>query len=202
MSFSYTNLRSLILSTIHRPELTDEVTEWIQMAEDRIDTDVRDSIQEIDGTLQTISTVNPTALPFLFSDIVDLSFDNGSTRRTVLKAVARQALPLWVASGGDPEVYSVVRRTIEIQPNPGDRQFRLIYNARPAILDFVNNGNPLLDEHPTLYFYGGMVEAARWLQDPELYTSSQRDYQAVVDRINIESDNAIVGSYPAVRVTP
>lgn len=201
MAFSYTNLRSLILSTIHRPELTDEVTEWIQMAEDRIDTDVRDSIQEVTSVLNTLSTISPTPLPFLFSEIVELSF-LGGTRRTVLKSVPRQSLPLWQSSAGDPQVYSIIRRTIEIQPNPGDRAFRLIYFARPAILDFVNNGNPLLDEHPTLYFYAGMVEAARWLQDPELFNSSEADYQKVVVRINIESDNAIAGSYPQVRAVP
>lgn len=182
MITNYTTLQAAILAQAVRPELTTEVTQFIQSCEAMIKREVhaletRTTLEEADrisggvyalsGQVQTVRSIIATA--------------NGDTYRleNVGLAGIRQ-----LSANAPVQHYAVSGQTLEIRGVPAtDAEFELIYEGWPDALATTAT-NTLLTNYSDLYLYGSLFHLYNYTQDLELAQAALSVFGDARDKIN------------------
>lgn len=161
---TYADLQQAIGAWLHRDDLAARIPDFIALAEARIARDVRMQRQIKTQTLSTQAGVPTVALPADWLEGVRLTTDSPHrVLEHVPGGVLAQAYP--AAYSGPMRWFVVEGDTLTIWPTPADvLQIECVYYARIPALDATPT-NWLLQQHPGLYLFGALAEAAPFLQD-------------------------------------
>jgi hypothetical protein len=194
---NYGELKQLVADYMHRGDLTAQLPGFVQFAHARIMRDVRVPGMLTDATLSMAS--NPQALPSDFLDMRELSGSNGSSRYN-LRSVGRSQLNRYTAAtGGLPQVYSIIGNSVEVQPTTAE-DLRIIYFASIPFFSGDTATNTILTNYPYLYLYASLVEANSYIQDAEQREKSINFYLTEVDKVNAEATETRYGEAPQIGV--
>jgi len=90
---------------------------------------------------------------------------------------------------GVPQAYAIVGDSIHFAPAPdGDYTASIIYEAKITALTETSPSNWLLERHPDAYFYGALVQAADFIEDPSKIGRYRAMFDAVIEQINEEGN--------------
>lgn len=161
---TYADLQQAIGSWLHRDDLAARIPDFIALAEARIARDIRMQRMLATTTLTTTPGVAAVALPADWLQSQRLTMDGP---RRVLEYVpgGMAAVAYTAAQAGAPRWFTVEGQDLVLWPVPDTaQQIDCTYYARFAALASTPT-NWLLQQHPGLYLFGALAEAAPFLQD-------------------------------------
>ena len=118
---------------------------------------------------------------------------------------------------GEPQAYALTGQTFTVYPFPNvpkdslgvDSSYQLIVDligpiGTGAFTLTAGNfaSNPNVTEHPDLYLYGALCEAAPYLQHDERLPVWEARYQQAVREVRVQDDRLAYGSRETVRPQP
>lgn len=169
---TYGDLKSSVASWLNRSDLTTQIVDFIAIAEQRIRQDVRVRAMEASATGSLSATT--LAFPTRLAEI----------KRVVLNGYQLDYLPpesFSVVADTDTSHYTTKGEVIHFQKASGDYIVEYLQWFAP----FSDNAdtNWLLTNHPAVYLYAALAEAAVWLRDRQDIEIFATRYQAEIARI-------------------
>lgn len=179
---NYTQLVTAIADLMHRSDLSASIPTFIMLAEAKLNRDLRVRQMEVALPLTSV-TNNLLTLPV---DVVDVKSLWVSGREgSPLDPTGYDAV---LSSGlnGFPTMYAKFGAN-QIFINGGGDVLGIVYEKIPALGDS-NLTNWLLDEHPDVYLYGALIQAAIYTKDDksvydEQYANALNDVSGVSKRV-------------------
>lgn len=181
---TYSDLKTSIGNWLARDDLTSYYDDWIDLAEARMNRDLRLNLLEKRATLNTVAN----------DGFVKLPNESGSdTECTEIRKLSYTASPsseplsfatphdiLWRRCEGlvgKPRFYNVTGTEIQLAPIPdGVYTLSVVYFAELNALSDSNTTNDILTKHPDLYLFGALAESAPFLRDDERVTLWEGKY--------------------------
>ena len=167
MSFtSYSDLKTTIAGYLARTDLTEQIPDFIRLAETRLRRDLR-----IRQMLKSVTTATVAG-----DETVELPSDFLEVRDFVVVGNPVQPLNYYSPSAfnrntrswdsGKPVDYTVLANDFQLAPIPdGVYTVKMFYFASPVFLSDTNTSNAFLANTPDALLYGALLEAAPYLMD-------------------------------------
>lgn len=162
---TYAELQTAVANWLHRDDLTAIIPDFIALAESRINCDLQANVKETDATLVTVIGQDYSALPTDFVSPIALNvlYSVGSVQEDVpqflpqfLNVSTAQSAPYQWAISGDVISYG----------QPLDQAYTIIFRYLGKFaLSATATTNWLLTNHPDVYLWGSLLEAAIYAQD-------------------------------------
>lgn len=164
---TYSGLKASVADWLHRTDLTNQIPDFIRMAEAQISRRLRlrrmvqRETATISGELMTLPTdfIEDISLVLTSPLQRDLAFQTNGDM---------DFLASRLCAAGVPECYGVISGGLRVLPMPDQPYQALLtyYGSVPALSDD-NPTNWLLTIHPDIYLYGACVQAAPYMSDDE-----------------------------------
>ena len=171
---NYTELKTAVADWLNRADLTDQIPDFISLAESTLNDVMRSSFMSLSGTVPL--TNGRATLP---SDVLELIFVQveNTPAEPIEQTTPQQLLMLRRArtkAAGNPRFFAIVGRDILVTPSPvGSLSIELDYYAKiPSLSDAVAT-NWLLQEAPHVYLYTALLHATPFLMDDARYVVFQ-----------------------------
>jgi len=189
---TYTELQADVASYLHRSDLSSgsptPIQEFIEKARLRIARDLRSLEMETTATL-TGPTADVFALPSDFIEARKVHADGAS-----LRAVNFDEISYWTAADS-PYVYAIYGRNIWV---PGATTVDLTYFKADATLTSGSTEHASMLNHPQIWLYASLAEAALYIRDFELMDRMTAMYQLEVQAANARAELARQGPAPSM----
>jgi hypothetical protein len=188
----YATLQATIADYAHRTDLDGVIPGFIQLAEERINSDLRVPAMQASEVLSPTSDVS--ALPERFNGVRSLTGTHGG-RSYALKNVAPDISTNYLNNTGSPAlVYALLGSQIQIPQGTG-ATFQLDFWQNPEALASVASNDVLL-AYPSLYLYASLAEVGAYTQDGQYKIEAENTYQAILNKANADADEIRYGSAP------
>lgn len=182
---TYAQLQTAVASWAHRDDttFTDLVPDFIRLAEARFNRTLRTS--DMEATLASSAlTSGALSLPTGFLAFKELRFAGSVTYTLQPKSLE------WIraqdnTATGDAVYYAITGSSVVCWPPTGPIE-GTYYTEIPALAD--NSTNWLLTDHPDLYLFATLVEAALWMQDDSRIPLWAEKASALLDAVQREDD--------------
>lgn len=187
---TYSDLQTSIGNWIHRSDLGSVIPDFVAMAEARISRDLRLRKQMTTATLTCVAGSPNVSLPSDWLAFENLSVSANPDRNLVYVPVEHIDSKYNSASSGIPAVYTIEGDNIILAPTP-DSAYSLpvIYYARlPSIIE--DSTNWLLTNHPNVYLFACLIEAAQYTMDNERVQMFTARYNDGLQRLQDQDDEA------------
>jgi hypothetical protein len=171
---NYSDLKSKIATLLRRTDLTDDIPDFIALAEASINRVLRVRVMETDNSLTLTSGARTVALPSGFVEPISLRLVISGEDREMLEQVLPTQLNINTESSAArrPEYWAINGTNIEF-PNLADQTYTLSFRMLSSsfALSDSTTTNWLLTNHPDLYLYGSLIHSApHLLQDARIAT--------------------------------
>lgn len=186
---NYTDLQASLANWLHRTDLTAVIPDLIVLAEARLARDLRLRSQVVSTTLSTVANQRSVTFPtdWLEFENVTLVGNPDSNLVYVNIQYLDDQFP-GNAATGKPVVCSIEGQALLLGPTP-DAVYTistLYYQRWPALATTPTNW--LLSNHPSLYLFAALAEAAPFLQDDGRAALWEGKYAADVAKLQISDD--------------
>jgi|TARA_R100000655_G_scaffold51207_1_gene88816 hypothetical protein len=196
MSIStYTELKTAIANFLARTDLTDQIPNFIQLAEARLsrELETRDQEKRANATL----TVGDEfiALPTDLREVREVKLN--TSPNTVLDYKSPIQLDKDFPSGGNgkPLSYSIVGAEMKLRPVPDSAYTaEIIYIGGLTALSDSNATNQLLTRHPDAYLSGSLVEAYTYLMDEARASTYDAKFTRSIEEIRKDEQRSHYGT--------
>ncbi|MGI9308551.1 MAG: phage adaptor protein [Gammaproteobacteria bacterium] len=178
---------------LKRNDLTDLYSDFIRMAEARINAVVRLSEMEVR------STSTPTeafwALPDDFIEMrhIQAAVSRGDRVLEYLTPEQADNNRLVYGSSGGYRAYSILDNQIEIIPHPtadSETVVEMFYYAKPAALANAGDTNDVVTNYPNLYLYAMLGEAALYREAAAQAEQWLNSFDAFAKQLNTRAQTA------------
>lgn len=162
---TYDELKAAVATWLNRTDLTDQIPDFITLAESGLNRRLRLRLMETEASL-TIASGRSVALPAGYVEPVGLWAVEDYGRREVrfLSPVQMEVQ----TESGTPYFWTVTGENIEVErPVDVSTSFVFRYLATLTLSDAAPT-NWLLTNHPDALLFGALVEAGPYLRDPDL----------------------------------
>jgi hypothetical protein len=182
----YASLQTSIASWLHRTD-SPPITDFIALAEARMNGDIESRSMETRVTLSTIAATRTVALPTDMLEMRRLIVTDTDpvailAYRSPDELVAERP---YITATSRPIAFTVIGANIELAPTPdGIYPLELVYLQRIPALSNSNTTNWLIAAQPNAYLFGALVESAAWTQDEARLAVWERKYQEAIHAIN------------------
>lgn len=167
MSFeSYSSLKTTIANYLARNDLTDQIPDFIRLAEYRLRREIRIRQMLKSATTATTAGDKTIELPTDFLEARDI-FVVGNPSQS-LSYVSPSALTANSRStqSGKPNQYTVLASEFQLSPIPDSNYtVEMLYYAAPTLLSDSNASNVFLANLPDMLLYGALLEAEPYLMN-------------------------------------
>jgi hypothetical protein len=179
---NYSELKAAVATWLNRTDLTDQIPDFITLAESRLNRDLELRRTEVETTLSVADQASTVAIPSDFVSPVGLWVSETDGRR-LLRYLDPVQMPE-VATSGDIYEFTITEQNIVLE-RPSQGAISLIFRYRQAFaLSDASPTNWLLTTHPDAYLFGALVEVGPYLRDNDLLAIYSARYQAAIDAIN------------------
>lgn len=195
---SYSDLVAKVAKWLDRDDLTPQIPDFLALLEARINRLLRTVNQEKRATWAVASSIFP--LPDDFRQMRSLGV-LGTPNRPL-----DQISPVDTAGkfpGGPPSAYWVEGRTLIIVPGISDPiSLTALYYTRLPALTADAPTNWLLDEHPDIYLWGTLQQAATYIRDPDAIETCKAYLDDAIAELQRESRLDRWGNGPITAPSP
>jgi hypothetical protein len=174
---TYSELKTSIADWVVRTDLTSVIPDFITLAEAQMNREVRDRrmIKRATAAIDAGYTAVPT-LEFVTPD----------------QAAEEQRLD---SSNGRPQFFTMIGEEFQVVPSPDSSYTgELTYYEKIQSLSDSNTSNWMLENHPDIYLYGSLMQAAPYLDDDERIPTWGGLYSRAIESLNVSDQRARIGS--------
>lgn len=193
---SYANLTAAVADWLHRSDLTTPIADFVVIAENRINREVRCADMETAYTGTIAAGVIAVPTDFLEWKAVYID-SNGATR---LQPKSWE----WVlqnyptrSAGGLPKFIARNASNFEFGPYP-DSTYSVKGTYYKRLAAVASSWHNLAVEYPDLYLFGTLVAAAPYIGDDPRIPTWNAMYESIRDSINQEAVKADISGAPLV----
>jgi hypothetical protein len=194
---TFSGLKASIANWLNRTDLTSEISDFIELAENRITHELR--VPAIEKTiLLNVNSEGYATLPSDFLEAKDVFWNYEPLDRTTPAQLYRM-----VDRSGAPQYFARETYRLRFFPTPtvtASDEMRMIYYYDPGRLTDAAPTNVLLALAPELYLFGSLVQAASFLgTDMAQREAWESEYQAAFSRLMTHARSAeFSGSTPMI----
>jgi hypothetical protein len=186
---TYAELQTAVANWLDRGDLTDRIVEFIDLAEARMNRNLRLRLMETTATGTLTGGTRDYDLPTDF--IQAREFHLTTTPLTPLSYITPELMTrIWGGStSGTPEVFTVRADKFRLGPAPasGDGYSMLYYKKIPALTPAATT-NDMLTNNPDVYLYGCLLEAEPFLMNDERVPLWATAYQQAVTDLQVQDN--------------
>jgi len=192
---SYTTLQSTIADYLARTDLTDQIPEFIRLAEDRLRRDLR--IRQMLKVATAVATTGDStvSLPSDFLAMKDLHLQGNPVKTIEFLSTSNFFRNAGTSYKGAPNYYTLLGSEFQFAPVPdSDYTLQMVYFYQPDYLSDTNPSNLWLAYTPDLLLYASLGEAEPYLMNDERLQTWASMYDRGLNAV-IKSDDD--SEYPA-----
>lgn len=194
---TYDDLQSKITSWLKRPDLADQVVDFIELAEAHFNRVIRSPEMEVRS--QLVADAEFSGLPSDYLGMREIHMETAPDKP--LKYFSPQELTIrdFENHTGTPYGYSIVDQQLKLYPSPdatNTAAVEMIYISKIAALSDSNTTNWLLTAHPDIYLYGSMMQAEGFLYNDKRMPIWERNRDLAINRVNQLGIRSNVGAGP------
>lgn len=184
---NFANLKSSIANWLGRSDLTNEITDFIALAEQDFNSKLANAGYNKMINLETLSVNNEIqALPTGFLGVVSIYID--SNKKNSLQYVTPEtAFSMYGGSlVGQPEVYTIISDNIHFYPMPDSTySVKMYYIKKFDVLANDADTNDILSNHSDIYLYGSLYFSHTFIRgiDPTIIQEWLSFYNNGVERV-------------------
>lgn len=200
---TYTDLLASVANWINRSDLTANIPDFVTLAEARIARDVRVRAMINYLTTATVGGTEYIAVPTGFLEYENLTL--GTTPQRVLTYETPEQMDVRFPLGGGqsrPMVYTIIGDRLYLGPCP-DQAYDIVqtyYKKFDALSTTPTNW--LLTNHPGVYLWAALCEAAPFMADDSRLPVWEGKYSADVRALQTADDKSLrSGTVMRVRVS-
>lgn len=201
---TYNDLKNMLTNFSHRTDITDVVDDFITLAEDRIDTELKLRSNELRATSTATVDTRFLALPTRFykmrSVVINRQTDvNDETEGDVTACLYKtpQALSESVRTiTGRPQYFTVTSQLEFERPFDYAYTIEMNYFSKLQGLSASNTTNDVLTDYPTLYYYGCMIFLSLWEDDTQKTAKFEQLFDQAIARANKQERRGRYGPVP------
>jgi len=185
---TYANLKTAIADWLNREDLTAVIADFITLAEADFGPKVKHWRMEKRSNATTSAQFMD--IPSDFIEPIRFGLDTNNQHRVefVSSADMAQMRENTKDSTGTPQYWTFTDGKIEVYPTPdGTYTTELVYLASVTALSDANTTNWVLTNHPNVYLFGALIQAAPYLQADDRLRTWAALYQTALDGVG-ESD--------------
>ena len=179
---TYAELQAAAANWLVRGDLTARIAEFITLAEVRLNRVLRTRLAEVEQGLTAIVGSRTVPLPAGFAEPLPL---------WLVKPEGRMALPFLEASllgacslRGEPGAWSIDGANLAFD-RPADQPYALTLRLlKKFALSEAQPTNALLADHPDIYLFATLCEAAPFLRDAELSSAYEARLARAIEEAN------------------
>lgn len=162
---NYGGLKSEMASWLHRNNMTDRIPTFIQLFEASINRTMRARFMESDNPLTLTATNRTIALPDGYLEPLQLSIDLPPRIYPEYKVPSQ--LPINITYSGLPKYWTINNTNIEFEI-PADKNYTIQFKMLKSFaLSDSAPTNWLLTNHPDVYLWGSLMQAAPWMRNTD-----------------------------------
>lgn len=194
---SYADLQVTIANYLARTDLTAMIPTFIQLAETRLQRELRLRTMLKVATTETTASDSTVELPQDFLEMRDLHIN--ATPIYVLKYDTPNVFyrNTFSTVTGRPTNYTTLAQEFQLAPIPDTNYtLQMLYYAAPDYLSTTNTSNVFLANCPDLLLYGALAEAEPYIMNDERITTWANLYQRGKDALSISDDQGEYAGSP------
>jgi hypothetical protein len=190
---TYGGLKTAVASWLKRSDLTSNIPDLISLAEARIARDLRIRAQISFDTLTTSKSVDYVTLPSDFLEVENISLEGDFERPLTYETPEQLDARFPLGSQYDrPAAYTIIGSRIVFGPAPDAAySIKFTYYARFDALSADADTNWILTNHPSVYLFAALAEAAPFILDDERATLWEAKYQADMKSLQDADDESL-----------
>lgn len=182
---SYSALQTKVARWLNRSDLTDDVPDFIMLAEKQMNTDLKARAMEAKTTLSTVVGSKSVALPTDMLEMRRLQVSGTYNQPLSYRSPDEMSADFADNGSGQPAVFTVIGGDLELAPIPDAiYSLELTYQQQIPALSDTNVTNWLLDAWPNAYLYGALLAATPFIMNDARIPLWQGLYKQAVDGIN------------------
>lgn len=193
---SYDDLVEKVALWLDRDDLTDRIPDFIALAEARLNRLLRTLNMEVADIWSV--TGETYALPDDFRMLREAHIEGSPDRP--LRGMSPAAIPnMFSGASGIPTAYAIRDRTLMLAPPPASAiTISAIYIRRVPPLTSSLPSNWLLEEHPDIYVWGVLFQAAIYIRDSDAIDATKALLDEAIGELKAASNRDRWGSAPLV----
>ena len=185
MSFaSYSDLKTKVASYLARSDLTDQVPDFITLAEFRLNRELR--IRQMLKVATTTTTDALIGLPVDFLEMRDIHLVTNPIAALDYKTPNAFYKDSVVTQTGKPKIYTVLASEFQLGPYPdSEYTIQMLYYAKPTALSDTNPSNVWLAIAPDALLYAALGEAEPYLMNDARLATWAAMYDRAINSLNV-----------------
>lgn len=197
---SYTDLVTKVGVYMDRDDLADQVPDFLSVIEPEINRRLRAVNMETRATW--LISAEEYALPTDFRKMRAIHIE-GAPDRPLDEISPVSAPRRFSGESGIPRAYWFEGRTLMLAPPPAaETAFKVVYFTRIQPLTAADTTNWVLEEHPDIYLWGAIREAAAFIRDPDAISFADSRFNNALEQLRQSSANDRWGGGPLVPTSP
>ena len=179
---TYDELKTAIADWSHRIDLTSKLSDFISLAESRINRNILFNEQEIETPLTATVGSRYIALPAGFIAPIEL-WNTYFLTRDKVQFVPVDTIPVDLTSQNEPEYWTIDGSNIAFDVDCDVAYtFDFRYRGTDNLSDS-NTTNWLLTNHPDVYLYASLMEVAGYIRDMEQLAVWKQGFDIAIQEV-------------------
>ena len=194
---SYSSLKTTIASYLARSDLDAVIPDFIQLAEIRLQRELR--IRQMLSVAQASTTggVSTVGLPSDFLEMRDIHVVANPIRSMSYEAPNSFYRNTRSTESGVPNAYTVLASDMQLSPIPDSAYvLQMLYYVKPALLSSTNPSNVFLANAPDALLYGALGEAEPYLMNDARLSVWAALYDRAVNSISLADQSGEYSGQP------
>ena len=191
---NYAELKTAVANFMARSDLTNQIPDFITMAESRMSRELETREQEKRSQATLVAGDEYILLPNDFREVREVKINASPTR--VLTYYSPSALDSMYSSNGEgmPEGYSIVGLELKMRPIPDAAYTQeIVYIG--SLPNISNTITPILfTRSPDLYLYGALAEGYAYLLDEARAAQYDQKFTRILEEIKVDEQRSHYGT--------
>jgi hypothetical protein len=191
---NYAELKTAVANFMARSDLTNQIPDFITMAESRMSRELETREQEKRSQATLVAGDEYILLPNDFREVREVKINASPTR--VLTYYSPSALDSMYSSNGQgmPEGYSIVGLELKMRPIPDAAYTQeIVYIG--SLPNISNTTTPILfTRSPDLYLYGALAEGYAYLLDEARSAQYDQKFTRILEEIKVDEQRSHYGT--------
>lgn len=193
----YSSLKTSVASYLARSDLTDQIPDFIRLAEERLARDLRTRKMLVVARADTTGNDSTVGLPTDFLEMRDIH-----VRTTPVQSLTYRSPNAFFAGSrttdiGKPIDYTILASEIQFAPVPDTAySVQMLYYAKPTLLSDSNTSNVFLANYPDALLYAALGEAEPYLMNDARLQTWAALYDRSITAINTADQSSEYGGQP------
>jgi hypothetical protein len=193
----YSSLKTSVASYLARSDLTNQIPDFIRLAEERLARDLRTRKMLVVARADTTASDSTVGLPTDFLEMRDMHLRTTPVQSLTYRSPNAFFAGSRTTDSGKPIDYTILASEIQFAPVPDTTySVQMLYYAKPQYLSDVNITNAFLANYPDALLYAALGEAEPYLMNDARLQTWAALYDRAITAINTSDQSSEYGGQP------